>query len=236
MGVVPDPKSMVKVLFTRVCDPLPEALWVELLLSLPPQVRLDVSRYLRWQDRQSRLLGKLLLSKCLSFYGHGNDCMEHLSVERFGKPFVSGALDFSISHSHEYTICAATDQGEIGIDIEKIRPVDPEDFHICMTPDERAKIAASEDKDRAFFRFWTRKECVLKADGRGLLIPMQEALVLGEEAILQGRRWHLREIDIDPTCVCHLAAGFISDHIVLKETAPQDLLASACSTPWKLCC
>ena len=231
MEMAPDPKSMVKILFTRLCDPLPEDLWVELFRSLPPLLRQDVSRYLRWQDRQSRLLGKLLLRQCLARYGHGDDCLEHLSAERFGKPVVSGALDFSISHSHEYTVCAVTDQGKIGIDIEKIRNIDLEDFVICMTPDEREKIAASDDKDRAFFRFWTRKECVLKADGRGLLIPMQEASMQGEEAILQEIRWFVCEVEIDPACVCHLATSFRSDQVVLKETTSQDLLASACSTP-----
>ena len=214
---------MIKVLFTRMGDLIPEALGLALLETLPPEARLDVNRYLRQQDRQSRLLGKLLLRKCLISYGYGNDCLEHLATGPFGKPVIHGGVDFNISHSGEFVVCAVTDQGKVGIDIEKIKPILVQDFYLCVTPNEREMLASSDDKERAFFSFWTKKECTLKGDGRGLLFPMQEVRIEGDEAILEGTRWFLREIDIDSSCVCHLASSFRSDDVALKEAPIQTL-------------
>lgn len=207
-----------------MCEMLSEAVWLQLLGSMPLKIQADVSRYRRWQDRQSHLLGKLLLRKCLSPTDDGKDCLERLGAERFGRTTVGDGMDCSISHSHEYTVCAVTDQGKIGVDIEKVRPVDLHDFYACMDTDDREAIQASTDKERAFFRFWTKKESVLKADGRGLLIPMQEVQIRGEEAIIQGTRWFVKELEIDPGCMCHLASNFRSGWILPREISIRDFL------------
>jgi 4'-phosphopantetheinyl transferase len=214
---------VIELLFMRVGERVPESAWDALLLGVPRAIREDVNRYRRWEDRQSRLFGKLLLREWLVSRGEGRDCLQRLGKGPFGRPVLEG-IEFSISHSEEYTVLCTTDRGRIGIDIEKLRPVPWNEFSVCMTPDERQTIALSNDSGKAFFRFWTKKECVLKADGRGLLLPMQEAVLQKNQAILEGRRWCLQEIAIDRGSVCHLASSFKAGPIKVRELAIPDFL------------
>lgn len=96
----------------------------------------------------------------------------------FGKPRLAGhpSLHFSLSHSGDQAVLAVSEQREIGIDIERVRPLDHLDlarryFH----PNEVSAIESVRPPDEqllAFFRIWTLKEAVVKAIGRGLSIPL----------------------------------------------------------------
>ncbi len=215
---------MIKVLFTRLGNGIPETVWPALLRSLPAEAREEVNRYLRSEDRRSRLAGKALLRQCLFSYGYGNDCLEAIGSEPFGRPVIRGGVDFNISHSGEFAICAVTDRGRVGIDIEEIRPVSLGDFSACMTEEERERLESSNDRERAFYAFWTKKESTLKGDGRGLLLPMQEARIEGDEALLEDCRWFLWEIELDSGCICHLASNFRNDRVALEEADIRALL------------
>lgn len=96
----------------------------------------------------------------------------------FGKPRLADrpSVHFSLSHSGDQAVLAVSEQREIGIDIERVRPLDHLDlarryFH----PNEVAAIEAVREPDEqllAFFRIWTLKEAVVKAIGKGLSIPL----------------------------------------------------------------
>ncbi len=96
----------------------------------------------------------------------------------FGKPRLADhpSTHFSLSHSGDLAVLAVSDQREIGIDIERVRPLEHLDlarryFH----PGEVAAIEAVTAPDAqllAFFRVWTLKEAVVKAIGKGLSIPL----------------------------------------------------------------
>lgn len=113
---------------------------------------------------------------------------EHLGVDpralvfvqnAFGKPRLADhpSVHFSLSHSGDQAVLAVSDQREIGIDIECVRPLDHLDlarryFH----PNEVAAIESARPPDEqllAFFRIWTLKEAVVKAIGKGLSIPLE---------------------------------------------------------------
>ena len=99
----------------------------------------------------------------------------------FGKPetpTVDGyPLHFNLAHSRETILIALCRESPVGIDLEYLdRETEvlevarnffhPEEFH------QIAAIADPELRRRAFFRCWTRKEAVIKADGRGLSLPL----------------------------------------------------------------
>lgn len=96
----------------------------------------------------------------------------------FGKPRLADhpSMHFSLSHSGGQAVLAVSDQREIGIDIERVRPLEHLDlarryFH----PNEVAAIDGVRAPDAqllAFFRIWTLKEAVVKAIGKGLSIPL----------------------------------------------------------------
>jgi len=98
--------------------------------------------------------------------------LEFAAMER-GKPYLPGfpELKFSLSHSGEMALIAAAPGVEVGADIERVRAV-PDCESIAerfFPPSEAAAFAAAgRDREREFFRRWTRIEAMLKARGVGL--------------------------------------------------------------------
>jgi 4'-phosphopantetheinyl transferase len=97
-----------------------------------------------------------------------------------GKPGLSGlshgadepALHFNVSHSDDLALIAASPDRELGVDVERLRPV-AEARRIVdsyFTPGEQAEFAEIDAARTAsaFIRGWTRKEAILKARGHGL--------------------------------------------------------------------
>jgi len=92
-----------------------------------------------------------------------------------GKPALPsphGGVRFNLSHSGDLLVCAVSGNGEIGVDIEFIRP-DRDPLGIArrfFTAGESADLAALPATLRcaAFYRTWCRKEAFIKALGRGL--------------------------------------------------------------------
>lgn len=90
-----------------------------------------------------------------------------------GKPYLEDSLFyFNSSHTDELFACAVTVQCDVGLDIEKIKPM-PDGEQIARSyfcPEELEEFLAleGEEQQAAFFRCWTRKEAYLKATGTGL--------------------------------------------------------------------
>ncbi|MEQ0560639.1 4'-phosphopantetheinyl transferase superfamily protein [Amycolatopsis sp. NEAU-NG30] len=94
-----------------------------------------------------------------------------------GRPRVPGAdLALSISHSGELIGVAATPSVPVGLDVETAtRRADEGLIDYALSPAEAAHLANldPDEKAAAFFVYWTRKEAVMKATGKGLRIPLQ---------------------------------------------------------------
>ncbi|MES2998683.1 MAG: 4'-phosphopantetheinyl transferase superfamily protein [Pseudomonadota bacterium] len=110
-----------------------------------------------------------------------NELAEKLSftLNKQGKPAISAQqnwlnLQFNISHSHQLILIALTLDDPIGIDIEyhsdniSIESLKKFIFS-SLEKDFFSKLATQEEKNKAFFRCWTRKEAYLKAKGIGLM-------------------------------------------------------------------
>lgn len=199
---------MITVFYTSFEGKFTDAEWRNKLGELPEKLGREIFRFHRWQDRQSRLLGKLLLREGLKKAGCGPGCLDGLAEDRNGRPFVGENVDFNISHSHEYTVCAVSNQGKVGIDIEKTEPTALEDFEKQMTPEEWRIIKSSDRAFERFYSYWTMKESVLKADGRGLSVPFDKVEISGNRARLSDTVWHLCELDICSGYVCHMATDW----------------------------
>lgn len=87
-------------------------------------------------------------------------------------PGVVAPLRFNVSHSSELAIIAVSGGREVGVDIEKLRPVTEAERIVAsfFTAAEIEAFAAIAGPVRveAFLRGWTRKEAVLKAFGSGI--------------------------------------------------------------------
>jgi 4'-phosphopantetheinyl transferase len=100
-----------------------------------------------------------------------------------GKPIlaVDCGIHFNVSHSGQVALFAFARDCEVGIDVEQIRPL-PEMLSIAerfFSAEETAELVETPDdeRERAFFRCWTRKEAYIKATGEGLSAPLDQFAV-----------------------------------------------------------
>jgi 4'-phosphopantetheinyl transferase len=126
-----------------------------------------------------------------------------------GKPAVSASPAFNLARSHELAVIAVAERGQIGVDIEWIRP----DRELSGVIDrlgrgERQSLERLEGDEliAAFHWCWTAKEAYLKGLGRGLAKPLESfevsvalreplALLFDRESSDNGE-WSLARLEI----------------------------------------
>jgi 4'-phosphopantetheinyl transferase len=190
---------MIEVYAARFAGEMPAKRYQDYLSGLPAAMRNKNARYRRWQDRHRHLLGGLLLAMACERFGGSSDWLYRISHTRHGRPYIEGEplIDFNISHSGNYVMCAMAMGARLGIDIEKITRLDFEDFTDTMTKAQWDKIREAERPEQEFFRYWTLKESIIKADSRGLNIPLNEILIRDNRAAYDKNDWYLHELVID---------------------------------------
>ena len=141
---------------------------------------------------------------------HGKPCLANPGIEE---------LWFSTSHSSTAALFAFSRNGEVGVDLEKERDdLDPLELAVhFFAPAEIStlKLMAAQERRKAFFRTWTRKESWLKAVGHGLSLPLtdfQVSIEPGDSTLLDcpsqyGRSedWHLIDLQTCPGFAATLA-------------------------------
>ena len=97
------------------------------------------------------------------------------SYSNDSKPFCSNdeSLCFNVSHSNGAAMIALNTQGmELGIDIEAYRRIDipamSKRFFSTTEQKLLAQIKQEDERCRAFFTIWARKEACVKAFGKGI--------------------------------------------------------------------
>lgn len=122
------------------------------------------------KDRLLSLGGKVLLSKALYQLGISKtDKLPPIGYNNYGKPYIKDFdIWFNISHTSSFVVCAISDQGDIGVDIENIRAIDIEEYRQILTTSEYQKLKTGSFED--FFHLWTTKEAVMKAEGKGFFM------------------------------------------------------------------
>lgn len=169
------------------------------------QFNAQLLKYRRWQDAQLSLLGRVLLKDGLARYF---DIKEY-EIDRTSdyKPYLKNQdVHFNISHARNLVVCGMG-RSSMGIDVEYIDPkIDYNDFKFQMSLNEFNKINLSEDKVRSFFTYWTEKEAVIKAHGKGLLIPLKSFEILQNQATIENKKFYLKEVFIHQDYQCCIAS------------------------------
>lgn len=138
--------------------------------------RRKAARFVFERDRRRYLAAHIALRNLLSHRTKIAPAQLEFSEGPFGKPALrsTAACNFNLSHSEDVAVLLIAEQGEIGVDVEMLRPMaDASSLaQRNFSRDECARFhdVESTQRDLAFLTGWTRKEACLKAIGSGLSI------------------------------------------------------------------
>lgn len=191
------------------------------LILLPEDLRRQALKKRRWTDRQLSISGKLLLFEVMKqLPGSRALSLDDLEYNKHQRPYFNANIDFNISHSGDMVICCGTNSGKIGVDIEQIKEIRLDEYGDYFTPGEWAYINRHANKLKGFFKFWTRKEAVLKAAGTGFDTHLSAIDVSEDHIIYDDVHYHIQSLDIDRKYHCHIAFTREQDNI---RTVPIEL-------------
>jgi len=130
-----------------------------LLLKVHKTTRERSSVYLNHFRKHQFLLGQHLLTCLYKEYFY--DLVPTIDYTMSGRPiFVSGNVEFSISHSKSLVVCGISTLGHVGVDVEKINSernwqgIAKEFFY----RKEVKSISESESPVHLFYNHWVVKE------------------------------------------------------------------------------
>lgn len=151
---------------------------------LPSQTRQNILRYKKPYDLQRSLLGEIMARKVIANQINAPiDSIEITKSEK-GKPFIITRKDahFNISHSGNWVVMVFSNH-EVGVDIEKLKPVDFRVARRFFSPMEIADLEKlkGELKRDYFFTLWTLKESYLKLLGRGLTKTLNSFTIMKKQ-------------------------------------------------------
>jgi 4'-phosphopantetheinyl transferase len=139
--------------------------------------REKAGRFVFERDRQRYIIRRALLRMILGRYLALRPAEILFRYNLYGKPMLDNKdLFFNLSSSFDCTIYAVANGRQVGVDIEKVRAFSemksvarrsfsPAEFKFFCSREKAAK-------QKLFFKYWTRKEALIKAIGSGLSIPL----------------------------------------------------------------
>lgn len=151
-----------------------------------------VDRFRKQADKDRSLAAELLLAKMMP--------QAKLHRKENGQPYLTGCdLKISIAHSDELVVCALSEE-PVGIDAEKMRPIDLATAkHVCTEEElcyltngealpQRGSLCTDPATLLRFYEIWTAKEAYFKNMGTGItnlksvnILPLKRQLfTLGE--------------------------------------------------------
>jgi len=220
--------QVIDVFYGFVNKPWSQAQWLRQLHRLPQSLQNKVLRFRRWQDRHMSLMGKLLLLEGMKSQGLGSDCLEKLEIDENERPFIAGAVDFNISHSGGAVVCALSDQAKVGIDVELSRWVQPDNFTLCMTPQQIESFHQASDPPQELLKMWVAKESVAKAYGVGLGTDFRRMTCSPESITVDHNLYHLHPIQFDSAYICCVATPLYPCQIRLHHYSLNDEFEMRC--------
>jgi len=190
---------------------------------LPKEKKDKIKRFINYEDALMSLTAEILIRAVVcSKLGIKNESVK-FNRTTYGKPYLEGYDDFhfNLSHSGSWVVCAVSSK-PVGIDIEKIREVDLDIAKRFFSKEEASDLFAKEDNEKTeyFFELWTLKESYIKADGRGLSLPLNSFFfrIENDNVIFvsesEKKKFFFKRYDIDKgykLAVCSMESHFPED-------------------------
>ncbi|MFQ3573901.1 MAG: 4'-phosphopantetheinyl transferase superfamily protein [Thermodesulfovibrionales bacterium] len=199
------------VYYCKFCREPISAHYDSLMQRLPQRIQDDINRFKTEKGRLHRLIGRIMLLHIINENMPDKGILD-IEQDRFGRPVLRDGLDFNLSHSGNIVTCAFSQGLRLGIDIELIRDINIQHFKRYMTQTQWDDISSSNEPLRMFFHYWTLKESVLKAEGRGLRGGIKGIEIQDDDRVIYGDMlWKTKAIQIDDDYACHLTYDYSED-------------------------
>ncbi len=179
--------------------------------------------------RDNYIVSQGALRMLLSGYLDIPPDMLQLGRRSKGKPFSldDPGLFFNMSNSGKFAVIVFSRDGEVGIDLEQIRPLPDLDEMIerNFTASEiKFILKKPEERTRRFFLFWTVKESYLKALGEGMRLPPDhlefaiendQIRQLSVKGVFEQEDWYFKEFSPSNDYVGTIT--YAQDNVVIKK-------------------
>jgi 4'-phosphopantetheinyl transferase len=187
-------------------------LLAEPLSILSDDERHRASRYKFASDRQKFVLARGFLRRVAGLYLGQLPSSLEFQYSPHGKPYLAAPLAFNVSHSGEIALLAFGAGNRLGVDIERIKwdmdVLEIADGFFSESEVLTLRSLEGDERQKAFFRCWARKEAFLKGLGDGLSLPLRDfdVTVLSSDPPKLLRvawdneapsRWRLKDVSID---------------------------------------
>ena len=215
-------------------DATPEAA-DDAILDDEERARARAFRFAR--DRRRFVSRRTFLRRTLAGYVGVAPAELRYRTSAAGKPRLADRDDvaFSTSHADGLAIVAIARTGEVGVDIERVRPM-PNALELAerlfsVREHEHLRSIPASTRSEAFLRLWTRKEAYVKLAGVGLGMRLDTFDVLGdgEGHVLVDRNEsvrapaRLRPLNLPAGSVGSVA--FTSERVALEPPAPIGIVS-----------
>ena len=156
---------------------------------LPDHEREKAKRF-RFEILRARYIkSHYLLRFLLGHYLGTNFYHQEFDYNEYGKPSLkkdneNKLIYFNLSNSGNICVFVFTNNDDLGVDVENICDMTNMDNIVehFFSPSENIKFCSLPEQNRkkTFFKYWTRKEALLKAMGVGLSYPLDKFDVLSD--------------------------------------------------------
>lgn len=124
------------------------------------------------KKREAESLSGYYILLCMLRKRGREELMRSIVKDSMGRPYFEGetGLDFNISHTSGFAVCALGEERRVGADTEGI-PVGRVRNRIAtrfFTTEEKKEYASAGMTEEAFATVWTRKEAYCKYTGNGI--------------------------------------------------------------------
>ena len=140
---------------------------------------LRARRFVFPQDRDRYVRAHSAMRTLLGDYTGVSPTGISFSTNAYGKPQIQSGnvmerIRFNLTHSAGIAALAVTRDYELGVDIEQVRPIDPEIAGDHFSSRELLTLQGLPPEQwlQGFYRCWTSKEALLKGEGLGLNLPL----------------------------------------------------------------
>ncbi len=141
---------------------------------LSPDEHMRATRFRFDVHRRRFIAARATLRQLLGAYIDRDPRSLRFTYEPLGKPrLADGEVSFNLSHCDDRMMLAIRKSGDVGIDVERVRPVaDAAQIASNFFPPDQAELirsAPEPERSQLFLRHWTRHEACGKYLGRGMV-------------------------------------------------------------------